>query len=249
VLGWSPIRGVLPNVKIDLWVQKLKFWTETGHKWPTSWRRMMMMMMNYEFYALFYFIHLHYDYHLPFWCHVNTYKFLNKELGNTQAPNWGWGVNVKLSIVKLFQSDLRSSLYQLKLQRIINNNKDVLVVYLWTHEWCSILALTSQIRLHEQCMHSCIKTPPYLINLYYEREWFCDIESLLLERCGCCVGGSHSNLQKHLFYLSSGCNIRMWMLGNQWNKSYTSHCIMHIWLWGVPCSHHAGSRSSSWSSK
>lgn len=57
------------------------------------------------------------------------------------------------------------------------------------------------------------------------------------------------NLHKSLFYLLSGCDIWMWMLGIQRNKSSTIRCNMHVWLWGVPCSHHAGSRSSSWGSK
>jgi hypothetical protein len=41
------------------------------------------------------------------------------------------------------------------------------------------------------------------------------------------------------FTYVSGCDIWVWMLGNQWNSSCPSNCIVHIWLWGIPCTYHA----------
>ena len=51
------------------------------------------------------------------------------------------------------------------------------------------------------------------------------------------------------FTYIAGCDVWVWMLGDQWNRSYTGNCGMHIWLWGVPCTYHACSWSGCWGSK
>lgn len=138
------------------------------------------------------------------------------------------------------------------------------------YEWYSNFAQKEQnfakfTWCNEQFIHSC-QTPADPTNQHYERDrdkannfmryrnfaremW---IDTLMV----LCEGNTQpiwnynqSNVHKYLFYLLSGCNIWMWMLGNQWYGSPTRNCNVHIWLWRVPCSHHAGSRSSSWGSK